>query len=543
LAAIATGKQRWPQRLTVIVLATGLVVTATLAWTTWELHQSNEDRLLRQRVREAASVITTALPSIQTPLASAAELADATDGNEKRFARLIDRYLLDDDPKDGNEPFVGASIWQVNDGDPRVVASVGAPPAIEGSAARVDAFFTRAHGTADLHVIGLLTGEQPRLGYGFTPVGRTSDYVAYAEAALPPNRTAVIREDNAFADLDYAIYLGDTEHRADLLVASTSDLPIDGRRAAENAAFGDTQLRLVMTPRRVISGTFSERLPWIVVALGTVLAIGATLMTERLVRRRRRAEELAERLNEIADENQRLYGEQRSIAETLQHALLPGQLPEVAGVDIAARYLPGVEGVEIGGDWYDVMHIDERRVLFAVGDVSGRGLRAATIMAALRYAIRAYAAQGDNPSTLLAKLSHLVNVSRDGHFATVLCGVLDLDTREVTLASAGHPSPLLIDGDRAEFVTTTNGVPIGVANGAPYESTTFSVPTNGTLLAFTDGLVERRREDLGVGLERLQGAVSRTNGSLDDLLTTVLHELTPEGSDDDTAILGLRWRS
>jgi serine phosphatase RsbU (regulator of sigma subunit) len=113
----------------------------------------------------------------------------------------------------------------------------------------------------------------------------------------------------------------------------------------------------------------------------------------------------------------------------------------------------------------------------------------------------------------------------------------------VTLASAGHPSPLLIDNGSAEFVSTTNGVPIGVASDAPYESITFSVPPNATLLAFTDGLVERRREDLAVGLERLQDAVRRRNGSLDDLLSTVLRELTPDGSDDDTAILGLRWRS
>jgi serine phosphatase RsbU (regulator of sigma subunit) len=543
LAASAAGEQRTPQRLTLLVLATGLIVTAALAWATWELHDSNEDRLVRQRVREASSVLTTALPSIQTPLASAAELAAATNADEERFAGLIGRYVLDDDQSDGNEPFIGASLWEVENGTARRVASAGAPPIIEQSRSRLDAFFERARGSNQLHVIGLLTGEQPRLGYAFTPVGRTSNYVAYAEAPLPPDRTAVVREDNAFADLDFAIYLGDTERRTELLVASTSDLPIAGRRAAETTDFGDTQLRLVMTPRRVLGGSFSERLPWIVLALGSVLTIGAALMAERLARRRSRAEDLAQRLNEIAEENQRLYGEQRSIAETLQHALLPGNLPQVEGVDVAARYLPGVQGVEIGGDWYDVMHVDDRRVMFAVGDVSGRGLRAATIMAALRYAIRAYGAQGDAPATLLAKLSHLVSVSRDGHFATVLCGVLDLDTNEVTLASAGHPSPLLIDNGRAEFVSTTNGVPIGVASDAPYESITFSVPPNATLLAFTDGLVERRREDLAVGLERLQDAVRRRNGSLDDLLSTVLRELTPDGSDDDTAILGLRWRS
>ena len=134
-------------------------------------------------------------------------------------------------------------------------------------------------------------------------------------------------------------------------------------------------------------------------------------MTERLVRRRTHAEFLAE-------QNARLFSEQRSVAQTLQHSLLPEQLPDFDGLELAVRYVPGVDGVEIGGDWYDVIGRDNGDIIFVVGDVSGRGLRAATVMASLRYAIRAYAAQGDDPAIILAKLAKLIDIVRDGHFAT-----------------------------------------------------------------------------------------------------------------------------
>ena len=149
----------------------------------------------------------------------------------------------------------------------------------------------------------------------------------------------------------------------------------------------------------------------------------------RLVGRRQHAEELA-------TENARLFAQQRTVAQTLQHSLLPDVLPEVAGASVAVRYLAGAEEVDIGGDWYDVIALDGGRTLFIVGDVSGRGLRAATVMAALRFGARAYAAEGDEPEIILSKLSQLLSVDRDGHFATVLCG----DARSSTRARSWSPT-------------------------------------------------------------------------------------------------------
>jgi serine phosphatase RsbU (regulator of sigma subunit) len=273
-----------------------------------------------------------------------------------------------------------------------------------------------------------------------------------------------------------------------------------------------------------------------------VLTLITTALVEVLSRRREQAEVLAEQLEHIAAENARLYADQRSVAQTLQHSLLPEVLPTIPNLDLGVRYVAGVEGVDIGGDWYDVIQTNDGRLLFVVGDVSGRGLRAATIMASLRYAIRAYATQGDAPAVILEKVAALLSVGRDNHYATVLCGSIDVDGHEMIIANAGHPEPLVITEDGAQYLELPVGVPIGVAAGSHYTSVSVSLPERATLLAFTDGLVERRGESLDDGLNRLRLATLDTAAQpLEQMLTRVVREVTPDGSDDDSAVLGLRW--
>lgn len=141
-------------------------------------------------------------------------------------------------------------------------------------------------------------------------------------------------------------------------------------------------------------------------------------------------------------------------------------------------------------------------------------------------------------------LGRLVSVGRDGHFATVLCAIVDGDTGTVTLASAGHPPPAVADGSGCEFVSLTSGVPVGVSSPNGYATTTLTLPPGGTLLAFTDGLVERRGETLDEGFERVRRVTTAARDGaapVDDLLARLVDELMPNGSDDDTAILGLTW--
>ncbi len=488
-------------------------------------------------MRDAGALVSGALPSIQTPLASAAALADATDGDVAKFKSFIAPSVA----PGGRGRFVSVSLWRLGSDPLRPLAVVGLPPLLATSPARATSFFTHAARGGKLEVIGLLSSSQPRLGYAFTSPGLTGRFVAYAENALPADRRSRFQTTSAFADLDYALYLGRSQSKANLLVTDLKKLPINGRHASTTIPVGDNAFTFVVTPRRPLAGAFAQRLPWLIAIVGLLLSLGAAVLTARLIDRRNQAEGFAGSLERIAEENRRLYAEQRTIARTLQHALLPEQLPKIAGVETSARYEAGVQGVDIGGDWYDLISLGDRRLLLVVGDVSGRGVRAAATMAALRFAIHAYAAENDPPDAILTKLSGLVSVGRSGQLATVLCALVDVETRRLTVTSAGHLPPLLISDGRGTFVQSKVGVPIGVRAGTRYTSTSIDMPRAATLLAFTDGLVERRGESIDAGLARLQRAVSENHVALDELLGRLIDELRLEGGDDDTAIAALRW--
>jgi hypothetical protein len=529
--------ERWPYWLAVVVGVVGLIVTGVLVWISASTYTNNENRLLSLRARDAGTLLTGALPTLQIPLASAAALADATDGDVNKFRTFIGPSV----GPQGKAQFVSVSLWRLSAGAPKLLATVGVAPVLASSPARLASFVAHARQGGKLRVIGLLNSPQPRLGYTFTSPGLTGRYVAYAESALPANRRSRFQRSSSFADLDYALYLGRAQTAANLLVTDLRQLPIHGRHASVTIPFGDTVLMFVVTPRRPLAGAFAQRLPWLVAIAGLLLSLGAAALTARLIDRRTHAERLAASLELIADENRRLYAEQRTIARTLQHALLPERLPNVRGVETSARYEAGVKGVDIGGDWYDLIALDDRRLLLVVGDVSGRGVRAAATMASLRFAIHAYAAQGDPPDEILSKLSKLVNVGRSGQLATILCALVDIDAHRLTVTSAGHLPPLLISDGAGTFVQSEVGVPIGVGHGARYSSTSIDTAPAATLLAFTDGLVERRGESIDEGLARLRRAAGTNHASLDELVGRLIEDLRRDGGEDDAAIAALRW--
>lgn len=527
---------RWrPSRVAVGALLVGLVVTGALAWSSLAVYQRNEKRLLGLRVRELGLVLSGALPSVQTPLASAAALADATRGNPQKFRAFIAPYV------GPGRQFASVSLWPVGRAHPASLVVVGSGPALALQPQQLQHFLARAERTPLLGVIGILRSGHPRLGYEFNSPGAKGGFAVYAESPLPENRRSRLASSSGFADLDYALYLGRSQRRQDLLVTNIQRLPISGRKASQLVRFGDSAFTLVVTPKTPLGGTFFADLPWAVAVLGVLLALAAALMTDRLARHRHQAERLAAVLESVARANRKLYTEQRSIAETLQHSLLPEALPEIGGLVASARYIPSASGIDVGGDWYDLVVTDDQRALLIVGDVSGHGLRVATTMASMRYAALAYVAEDHHPATVLAKLSDFVSAQDHGYFATVLCALIDVKTHRVSLASAGHIAPLLIDGDDGHFVDIRVGVPIGVAREEPYEEVTVSVLPKSTLLAFTDGLVERRGEVLDVGLERLRTAATADRLTLEDLVAKIADDLPSEDHQDDVAILGIRW--
>ena len=517
------------------ILLGGLALTAALAWVSQAQYVHNEARLLRLRVRDAGSLLTEAAAGEQTPLAASAALADGTGGSVAAFHRFAAPLV-----GSGPSQFVSVSLWRAG-AVSRPVAVVGSQPQLQTTTGVASGLFTRVRRTGQLGVVGLLHTGRPALGYAEAIAGLPNGYVVYGERLLPADRRSRYEASSQFAGLNYAIYLGSRQRPDDLLVADVKHLPLTGTHAAQPLPFGTNTLTLVMSTRASLEGALPENLPWIIAVAGVLLSIGAASLAFVLVARRQDAELMAVQLGRAAEENRRLYAEQRGIAQTLQHALLPGELARTAGTETCGIYRAAERGADIGGDWYDVVALGPRRMLAVVGDVSGHGLSAATTMAQLRFAIRAYAVECGDPADILTRLTTLHDLDTTGQLATILCAMFDTERREITLTSAGHPPPVLVSDGVARVMLTEVGVPVGVRPTQAYRSRTLSGIDSGTLISFTDGLVERRGEDLDAGLERLRQAAGRADASLSALIARLLDEVPLGPRTDDIAILGVRW--
>ncbi|CCG03715.1 ATP-binding SpoIIE family protein phosphatase [Blastococcus saxobsidens] len=510
-----------PRRLSVAVAVVVLLLTLGLAWVTSAVNASNNERLLEQQIAEIATLLSAQVAVLQTQMADAGQVAAATAGEPGPFTRFAAATV--------SPPELSLSLWRVSGNQVEQVAVHGPAPLLAGDEAT--SFFTGLEPAGQLSVAGILDGPEPRLAYALRP-GNTGGLVVHAE--VPLNRRVSVPAGDAYSGLDLAVFLGRTTS-PEQLVQTTAPLPIEGDTATRRVPFGDGELTVVAASRSSLTGPLSAALPWIVLGVGGALAVGGGTIVEILSRRRAVAERLA------AD-NAELYRRQRGIAGTLQHALLP-EVPRVEGLELAARYVAGADELEVGGDWYDVIPGPAGRWVFVVGDISGQGLPAATTMASLRFAVRAYVAQGDDIATVMHKLGGLLDVHVDHQFATVLLGELDPAEGVVRIASAGHFPPLLISGSRAEYLDCRVGPPVGVATDVPAVTET-RVAGPATLLAFTDGAVERRGEDVDTGLERLRtAAVAAVGRPLPAVLDRLMQLPIDDGGRDDTVILALRWGS
>jgi serine phosphatase RsbU (regulator of sigma subunit) len=248
----------------------------------------------------------------------------------------------------------------------------------------------------------------------------------------------------------------------------------------------------------------------------------------------------AERLS-VAIERATAHDRQRDIAITLQRSMLPRELPEVPGLALAARYLAGDTGTEVGGDWYDAFVLSAGRIGLAVGDVVGKGIHAAATMAQLRNALRVIGLQGLKPSSAIRRLNELTGIA-ELVFGTLVYATLDLTTMVLRYACAGHPPPLLAsEGAAARYLEDGRGLPLGAAEEAQYRQGSVELKPGDTLILYTDGLVETRQESFDARLMRLASAVAPGSADLDHLLDHVLQEMADTGQFiDDVAILALR---
>ncbi|MEJ8650379.1 SpoIIE family protein phosphatase [Streptomyces sp. MS1.AVA.3] len=284
------------------------------------------------------------------------------------------------------------------------------------------------------------------------------------------------------------------------------------------------------------------------------------------------AVELAARAAVCID-NARLYRREHERALILQRSLLPPGDPEAAGLDIACRYLPGTTATEVGGDWFDVIELPGHRTALVVGDVMGRGLRAAVAMGELRTAVRTLALLDLEPAEVLSALDEIARgLGGDGegrsssarsarsrsegtgeprrsartadlsevYLATCVYAVYDPVTRRCTFANAGHLPPVLVeDGEDALLLDVPPGMPLGVG-GEPFEEIEVELPDGALLALYTDGLVESRHHPLEEGLQAFRTALSGADRPLEDACDQVLSAMDTSHGEDDIALLMAR---
>ena len=235
-----------------------------------------------------------------------------------------------------------------------------------------------------------------------------------------------------------------------------------------------------------------------------------------------------------------LSREDHAAAIALQRSLVPSALPAVKGVEIAARYVPG--SGHVGGDWYDAFVLPSGELGMVVGDVAGSGLGAAVIMGRIRSALRAYVLEFPDPADVLSKLDHKMQYFEEGEvMATVNYAVLDPDSGQLRISSAGHLPPVIAaPGQRGAMAQIAVDPPIGVTDAPVRQVTTLALAPGAVLCLFTDGLVERRDEPIDDGITLLCETV--TPGPPEGVCVSVMQALVgSQYPGDDIALLVLRW--
>ncbi|MFE6287267.1 SpoIIE family protein phosphatase [Streptomyces sp. NPDC057877] len=244
------------------------------------------------------------------------------------------------------------------------------------------------------------------------------------------------------------------------------------------------------------------------------------------------------------------YEQEKDLAEGLQHAMLPRTIPSVRGADVAVRYrsseVGGSLGRDIGGDWYDLIPLPGGRVGAVIGDVQGHDTHAAAVMGQLRIVLRAYAAEGHTPATVMARASVFLHELDTDRFATCLYAEADLATGVVQVVRAGHIDPLVRATDGScRRVPVDGGLPLGLSaefGSLEYPVSTLELDPGHTLLLCTDGLVEQPGADLDDGMQILTGIVATGPDDVRDLADRLIEVAGERGGEDDVALLLLRRR-
>jgi serine phosphatase RsbU (regulator of sigma subunit)/CheY-like chemotaxis protein len=233
----------------------------------------------------------------------------------------------------------------------------------------------------------------------------------------------------------------------------------------------------------------------------------------------------------------RSSAEEHLVALTLQRSFLPAALPPIPGTAMAFRYLPASDQAEVGGDFYEALRWQDDGVLIAIGDVQGHSLQAATVMGELRHALRAFVSEGHPPLVITGLVNEVLRRFHPGIIATLCLVVADPSTGELTIVNCGHMPPLLV-GDGGAAYVAEGGIMLGLTRHEPHVEKAI-LPVGGTILLFTDGLVEDRRVLLDDNLEKLRAAAAEAAGADVEAFANQMMSLFGP-SEDDVAMIAVR---
>ncbi len=489
-----------------------------------ELYGWAADEVLGRRLREAMGM--------DDPLAD--EVLDLVRTGDDWDGEMAVQH------RDGSRLLVRVRNAPLHDSSGAVVgivgASVGVTEARRREAARADDLRTAVHRLTRLQALTAeLVGatRESQVVASVLTAGRDAVHAQAIALALVSGDVVQVRASDGFSE-EF------TEHFS--VIPLDADTPLTlAVRTSSPVLFPDASAMQAAFPDIPLDPRFSARAAVPIVVGGTVIGALTLSFTDSRLFDTAELEVLGavSRLAGQALDRVRLTDLQRQRSLDLQHTLLPHSVPAVDGLDIGWRYLGGTDGVEVGGDWYDVLPLPDGSTLLVIGDVMGSGTAAAAVMGQLRAMTQAFTVAGLAPGRMLAELDRALDRLAPDHLTTVALVLLSADT--LTYASAGHPPPVLsgvlLDGE------------VGPALGArslalhdDYPSHTVPAGPGSTLVLYTDGLVETREESIDDRIELLRATVAScpTTGA-DELCDVLLRTFgATAGRSDDTALLVVR---
>jgi hypothetical protein len=518
---------------TVSAIALLLALLATIGgfWAARVIVHDQEHRLLEERAAEVSLLLTSAVSGIPATLDAQGGILSATNGSKAAYDRAAAASVL---AGPGDLTFAWLKPQAVGAGYVVLAArgtGLHAGEVVTDSRART--FALAAHSSS--FVATPVLGSDRHLGFAVGPPAAPVGTVLYRESRLGPISAPRQASSAPYAELDVVLYGAPTEQPGQVLTSTTGQIPLQGHVDNVPLPAGSSHWLLSVEARRPLVGSLASNAPWVLLVAGLIGSVLFASAIEAAARRR--------------DAALALYAAEHQLAETLQRSLLPS-LPMIPGVELAARYLAAGQGQEVGGDWFDAFPIRGGRVGLVIGDVIGHDLAAASAMAQIRAALRAYAVDGDPPASVINRLDSLVDTFELTQLVTVIYGVLGppaVDgSRLLRWANAGHLPPLLRTPDgRVHTLAGGESVLIGAPIALEHSQSEHWVEPGSTLLFFTDGLVEVPGHPLEEALARVATAVG-AGGDDDDveaMCQRVVDTVSEPSLRDDIALLAVRITS